>query len=95
MAGGVQLAADQEGVQWAANKGHLYCAAWALERGKALEELLLVGVSFRVLEEEATEEAWERMAAFHLPQDLTWFQGAGETIRTVDLPALAATKEVA
>ena len=31
-----------------------------------------------------------RMAPFLLPQELTWFQGAGESIRTVDLPPLPA-----
>ena len=33
------------------------------------------------------------MAPFQLPQELTWFQGAGESIRTVDLPPLPAIKE--
>ena len=30
---------------------------------------------------------------FQLPQELTWFQGAGESIRTVDLPSLPGIKE--
>eukprot|EP00435_Cladocopium_sp_Y103_P062154 s1305_g23.t1 len=34
-----------------------------------------------------------RMAPFQLPQELTWFQGAGESIRTVDLPPLPGIKE--
>ena len=34
-----------------------------------------------------------RMAPFQLPQELSWFSGAGESIRSVDLPALPGIKE--